>query len=109
MARIKNIAGIRFGKLTVVEPTNRRDTNGAVYWLCKCDCGKDHIASTANLRNGSTKSCGCLQAESAMRNAILAHTARRKHFGCMYCGSDKHYAKGCCRSCYGKLRRGTLE
>lgn len=109
MARIKNIAGIRFGKLTVVEPTNRRGANGAVYWLCKCDCGKDHIVSTANLRNGSTKSCGCLHAESAMRNARLAHTARRKHFGCMYCGSDNHYAKSCCRSCYGKLRRGTLE
>ena len=109
MGKIKDIAGIRFGKLIVVEPTNRRGPNGAVYWMCKCDCGKDHIASTANLRNGSTKSCGCLHAEIRRKAIKNAHIARRTHFGCLYCGSDKHYAKGCCRSCYGKLRRGTLE
>ena len=31
MGKIKDIAGIRFGKLIVVEPTNRRGANGAVY------------------------------------------------------------------------------
>lgn len=109
MARIKNIAGVRFGKLTVVALADKRGANGVYYWLCKCDCGKDHTVSATNLKNGSTRSCGCLRVESTMRNARLAHTARRKHFGCLYCGSDKHYAKGYCRSCYGKLLRGTLE
>ena len=32
----------------------------------------------------------------------------RKHFGCTYCGKDKHYARGFCESCYNKWRRGTL-
>lgn len=109
MGKIKDITGIRFGKLTVETLADKRGTNGAVYWLCKCDCGNDKVVAASNLRNGSVKSCGCLRVESSMKNVKRANIARRKHFGCLYCGSDKHYAKGCCLSCYGKLRRGTLE
>lgn len=31
------------------------------YWLCKCDCGNDIVVSIGHLRNGHTKSCGCLK------------------------------------------------
>jgi len=30
-------------------------------WLCQCECGNTHITRGENLRNGRTKSCGCLQ------------------------------------------------
>jgi len=28
-------------------------------WLCRCSCGKEFIASGADVRNGHTTSCGC--------------------------------------------------
>lgn len=104
---VKNIAGMRFGRLTAIKPTEKK-SGSAICWLCKCDCGNEKIASGSHLRNGFTKSCGCLHKESGRKNIIKAHNAIRKHFGCMYCGSDKHYARGLCRSCYNKARRGTL-
>lgn len=99
-----DMTGQRFGKLTVISPTKKRDKRGVVFWLCKCDCGNETIVSGTRLRRGETKSCGCVWEE----NIKKAHIARRKHFGCMYCGSDKHYAKGLCRTCYDKKRRGVF-
>ena len=54
-----NIAGMKFGLLTAVEPTNKRATNGSVIWICKCDCGNVTEVSTGNLMRGHTLSCGC--------------------------------------------------
>lgn len=103
------MAGKRFGRLVVMQQTERRDYRGGVCWLCKCDCGNETVVSGIYLRRGITKSCGCLSVETARNTIIKAYNARRKHFGCLYCGSDKHYAKGCCKNCYYKLKRGTLK
>lgn len=32
-------------------------------WACKCDCGNNVIVNGVYLRNGDTKSCGCLRNE----------------------------------------------
>ena len=58
-----DLTGQRFGKLTVIkEAQSIKEPSGQVRsaWLCKCDCGKEVIIKTINLRNGDTKSCGCL-------------------------------------------------
>ena len=106
---IKDITGLRFGRLVAIEPTEKRDYNGMVYWRCKCDCGKETIVSKKALRHEGTKSCGCLKKESNRKHAFKMGNANRKHFGCIYCGSDKHYAKGCCAKCYKRMRRGKLD
>jgi hypothetical protein len=51
--------GEKFGKLTVVyfNDLNKRKEK---LWLCLCDCGKEIIVKTRNLKIGATKSCGCL-------------------------------------------------
>ena len=36
--RYKDIAGQRFGRLTVIKPI-RQTTSSEIIWLCKCDCG----------------------------------------------------------------------
>ena len=116
---MKDITGQKFGRLTAIEPTQKRSSNGFVFWLCKCDCGKEAIVRNDRLRRGNTRSCGCLAREILLENckkitekrreaASKMGKARRKHFGCMYCGSDKHFAKGLCRSCYNKVKRGTF-
>ena len=54
--------GTRFGKLTVVEPDHIVKGRGYAY-RCKCDCGNEIVTRVGNLRNGSTRSCGCLHDE----------------------------------------------
>lgn len=50
-----------FGRLTALEKTNRR-INKKCIWRCRCVCGEEVFVSGSNLRNGHTKSCGCLKA-----------------------------------------------
>jgi len=54
-------SGKKFGRLTAVSIAGKSDR--AILWLCKCDCGKDHITRSAQLVRGSVKSCGCLKKE----------------------------------------------
>jgi hypothetical protein len=53
--------GKKFGKLTVIEESDVRTTKkrGKRY-LCQCDCGNEKIVRGDCLRDGNTKSCGCL-------------------------------------------------
>ena len=74
MGKIKDITGIRFGKLTVSALADKRGENGAVYWLCKCDCGKTLFISNNNLH--SYKSCGCLNSDIRK----LCSEKRKDHF-----------------------------
>ena len=55
---INNIAGKKFGKLTVI--SYAYSTEGRAYWNCKCDCGKECIMLGKSLLSGNTKSCGCI-------------------------------------------------
>lgn len=55
-----DIAGQRFGMLTAVRPTERR-LHRTIVWECKCDCGNTAFVSLGHLKQGSTKSCGCLR------------------------------------------------
>lgn len=57
-----DISGQRFGRLIALEPTEKHLCN-SVIWKCRCDCGKTAEVAAINLRNGSTKSCGCLSSE----------------------------------------------
>ena len=65
--RIRNgsndLKGERFGILTVIKESGRVKWKGGSrrLWLCKCDCGKEHTVRASDLKNGSTKSCGCEQ------------------------------------------------
>jgi hypothetical protein len=56
---VRSLVGQRFGKLKVV---GRADSNirGQRLWNCNCDCGGSKITTTAKLREGSCRSCGCL-------------------------------------------------
>ncbi len=51
-----DISGQRFGLLTVT--SHHKGTR----WCCVCDCGETAVVASLDLRNGHTKSCGCLRA-----------------------------------------------
>lgn len=62
MGKAKDLAGQKFGRLTVIEATKERK-QGVIVWKCKCDCGNTIIVSIQKLNKGDTKSCGCLRDE----------------------------------------------
>lgn len=51
----KDLTAQKFGRLTVLKYL------GESKWLCKCDCGNYSTPIGYRLKNGITKSCGCLQ------------------------------------------------
>jgi len=53
--------GEKYGKLTVLEKSDRVVKNGPHYWKCKCDCGNIVEVLPAALRDGRAKSCGCIR------------------------------------------------
>ena len=57
----KDLTGQRFGRLVVIERAGRINSYAA--WRCLCDCGKEIIVASNQLRRGQVKSCGCLQSE----------------------------------------------
>ena len=62
--RLIDLSGQKFGLLTVIRRAeNKRHPSGQTHtmYLCKCECGEEIVVSSAYLRNGHTKSCGCLQ------------------------------------------------
>lgn len=59
-----DIAGERFGRLTALYPTKKRDARGSVFWHCRCDCGNETDVSAAGLTGGNYLSCGCLKKEN---------------------------------------------
>lgn len=65
----KDITGQRFGRLTAMKPTEKRD-NGYIVWKCICDCGKETYVNSHNLIRKNTFSCGCLNSEQAKDNAF---------------------------------------
>ena len=47
-----------FGKWTVIEKTDKRSSNGGVYWHCICECGNEKNILAQSLLNGRSLSCG---------------------------------------------------
>lgn len=65
------MVGHRFGRLVVIEEGYIDGTECA--WVCECDCGNiTNPIRGKTLRNGRSKSCGCLSAQ-------LAHERFTKH------------------------------
>jgi hypothetical protein len=53
--------------------------SGRVQWRCQCSyngCGNITVVQSRLLRNGSTKSCGCLARETSRRTVQIARAAR---------------------------------
>ena len=59
MAKIKEIIGHKFGKLTVLNTSETRGNRGQIRYDCICDCGNTHTVSGESIRSGKSNSCGC--------------------------------------------------
>jgi len=68
----KDLTEQKFGRLIVLEDTNKRYGNGSVVWKCQCDCGKITNVSSKHLLSGEVNSCGCLRKELVTKD-ITGH------------------------------------
>lgn len=64
---VRDLTGQKFGRLTVLEQsgfyTYPKSGDRDITWLCQCECGNFVVARGNNLKDGSTRSCGCLRKE----------------------------------------------
>lgn len=62
--KFQNLVGQTFTRLTVVELVRKGKRAGvATLWKCQCECGNTITVRAPHLKNGNTKSCGCLRDE----------------------------------------------
>jgi hypothetical protein len=75
------LSGQTFGRLTVIE-FSHRSPNRQSNWVCRCSCGKTATVCISSLRNGDTRSCGCIRrsqiASRNVANTRHGHLANRR-------------------------------
>jgi len=72
----KDLRGQKFDRLVPIECLGVIGSNGAIYWKCQCDCGKESIVSAGHLVEGATSSCGCYR---SVDNIIHLTKVNTKH------------------------------
>lgn len=103
MGKFQDITGQKFGKLTVIKraPNKGRRT----MWTCQCDCGKIVIVYAEALKNGNTKSCGCL----TNRNADITGQRFGRLTVIKRAGSDSNRSVWFCKCDCGKVIKVKLR
>lgn len=61
MSKVIDLTGLVFNRLLVLSEVTPRSS--PIKWLCQCECGNTKMILGASLKNGLTKSCGCLHLE----------------------------------------------
>ncbi len=74
------LVGKKFGRLTVLGATNKRTKNQEIIYKCKCDCGNIKYTTSARLKNGSVKSCGCYNLDTSREVGIKARQRNDKYY-----------------------------
>lgn len=63
-----SLVGEKFARLTVLELDHVEKSRR--YWRCQCDCGNTAVVQEGNLKNGITRSCGCLRKDSVEHQKV---------------------------------------
>lgn len=76
MRKVIDLTGQKFGRLTVIcrsvdhiQPCGTK----ILSWLCCCECGNNVVVTGSNLRQGKTKSCGCITKELNKTRSGISH------------------------------------
>lgn len=100
----ENIIGKRYGRLEVLSFYKTIKDKG--HYICRCDCGNIKTIQRTSLISGSTKSCGCLNAEVVKQNKIENILGQK--FGRLevisFSDSRKGIAHWACRCDCGKVK-----
>ena len=77
MPKFIDLTGLKFGRLTVLERADN-DINERVQYLCRCWCGEKIIIRGTSIKNGHTKSCGCLNKDIITKHGHAKNNKRSK-------------------------------
>lgn len=79
--QVIDITGKKFGRLTAIRRASRPGELKSLTWLFKCDCGTEKEIAGEPVRQGGTRSCGCLRRDMGAWNKGIT-------------GSEAHGFKG---------------
>ena len=80
MGKKIDLTGKHIGHLVVVSESGT-DNHGHIAWKCRCSCGNTKVISGMSLRNGDTRSCGCLQITSVSSHGLSKTRIAKIHDG----------------------------
>lgn len=75
--RIEALIGSKYGKWTIIKPTDNRDSCGAIKYLVECECGNKKEVILNVLKSGKSQSCGC-SSSSKGEQLIVDYLERNK-------------------------------
>lgn len=78
-----DLIGRRFGRLVVKSKTKKRNKDRRIIFKCLCDCGVYKLSDEKSLKQGHTKSCGCLHAEGNRCTHKMKGTRTYRIWQCM--------------------------
>lgn len=108
MAKLIDLTGKKFGKLTVIKRSFPNNKYNNSRWLCRCDCGKEKITFRSYLIQGHTKSCGCLRSGrgrlpkgiASLRERFRQYKQAAKMRGYIFDLTEKQFAKLTQQNCH---------
>ena len=90
MGKFVDLTGKRFGRLIVLK-RNGLAKDKCILWECQCDCGNITLVRGNNLKNGTTKSCGCLARELAIKNNTKHNMSNTRFYNIWQCMKRRCY------------------
>jgi hypothetical protein len=93
MPRKHNIkSGEVYGRFKVISEVTGRQS-GNVYWNCICECGIKKKVQGRNLKNGLSKSCGCLRNDMLVKRITKHGLSRTPIYTAWRSMKDRCYNK----------------
>jgi len=74
MRPIIDLLGKVFGRWTVISFGGKHPAGKRLLWNCRCICGNIKAVNGDKLRNGDSRSCGCLKSESSRKRSGKLHS-----------------------------------
>ena len=69
MKKFIDLSGNRYGRWLVIS-RGLNSHSGKVQYHCKCECGLESLVDAQALRDGVSRSCGCLRSERMLGNKL---------------------------------------
>lgn len=91
MPKVRDIAGLKFGRLTALQFVGTRIRGGRqAFWEFLCECGTKKILRGTTVTAGKTVSCGCANKDKKFpRRVVDTEKAARHHLYLTYRNESK--------------------
>lgn len=102
--------GKRFGDLLVIERYGSKSLKSGekrIYWICKCSCGNIVEKCGKLLRNGTTKSCGCLRSKTGL--ARMKEMTKQRRESALIKVPGRGIGTGICEICGQEIKKPSPE